>query len=291
VRILLTGASGFVGSNLINDWEDDDLIDRVSLRNRAVENLDLSPYSVVIHLAGIASAKNISIDELYSVNSELTVLLAVASKLAGVKQFVFLSSSKVYGEYGESKIYNEDSVCAPSCDYGKSKLQAEEELLKINSNCFTVTIIRPPLIYGPGVKGNLYSLAKLITKVPLLPFGGIDNKRSMVYVGNLILLIKHLTKNRFEGIFIAGDLTIHSTTELLRLMGESLGENSILFRMPSVFVSCFKLIAPSVVNRLFDSYIVDNSLTNSRTGFIPAFSFQIGVKEMCAYYLNTQIRK
>ena len=136
-------------------------------------------------------------EEYEKVNVTQTLELAKKAKASGVKQFVFMSTVKVYGEEtnvglprsARNDSYNENSLCRPEDEYGKSKLKAEQELLKLKDDNFKVSIVRTPIVYGYGVKANIKSLINLVHKVPVLPFGNIENKRSMVYIGNLCHLV------------------------------------------------------------------------------------------------------
>jgi UDP-glucose 4-epimerase len=279
-NIILTGASGFVGKHYVRNNNDKYFIDLVSLRVTSVNEVDYTNIDVIIHLAGKAhQMKEIDPNIYFNVNRDLTLELAKKAKLEGIKQFIFISTVKVYGDNNED-ILNENSMCQPTDSYGQSKLEAEEGLKKLETENFKVAIIRPPLIYGKGVKGNLERLISLIKKVPILPFEGIKNQRSMVYVQNLIALIDHIVQKQSSGIFIAGDSTTHSTTELVALMNKYLNTNRKLIQLPKFIISILKKVKPALIERLFTSYIIDNKMTNQKLNFHPPFSFQEGIKEM-----------
>ncbi|MBK9322221.1 MAG: NAD-dependent epimerase/dehydratase family protein [Bdellovibrionaceae bacterium] len=185
-KIMITGATGFVGSNFIKSYETQYEIVPVSLRETAVEDIDFSGVNVVLHLAALAHQSSIvPFQRYYEVNTTLTEKLACRSKAAGVKQFVFYSTVKVYGVDGilddKNFVLNEKTPIKPTDSYGKSKAMAEEILQKLEDEKFKVAIIRPPMIYGEGVKGNMASLIRLVDKIPILPFAYEANENCSQY--------------------------------------------------------------------------------------------------------------
>lgn len=287
INILVTGASGFVGKELLPILKTKYQTTTVSLRNQKIEDVDLSNVQSIVHLAGKAHEMDVIDSKIYfEVNTDLTLALAEKAKLQGVQQFIFISTVKVYGDQNTLEVLNESSICYPDDPYGQSKLEAEVGLKDMESSTFKIAIIRPPLIYGKGVKGNLSRLMGLIQKVPVLPFAGINNQRSMVYVGNLIALIVHIIENQSRGIFIAGDQKNHSTTELVTLLTQHLNTNTSLIKLPSFVLSLLRILKPALVQRLFDSYTIDNSKTNEKLGFEPPFFLETGLKEMAKAYLE-----
>lgn len=260
----------------------------MSLRQKQVSELNLKGITSIVHLAGKAhEMKKIDPRVYFQVNRDLTLQLAEKAKNHGVEQFVFISTVKVYGDINNG-ILDETSICNPTDPYGKSKYEAEQGLKKIESEGFKVTIIRPPLIYGKGVKGNLYKLMELIRKTPLLPFNKIDNLRSMVYVQNLIFLIKHLIENQNSGTFIAGDRKPHSTSELVIKLKKQLDSKALIFAFPLFVIFLLKKIKPQLAERLYGSFIIDNTNTNNKLNFQPPFSFEQGIEEMAAEFLKTK---
>jgi nucleoside-diphosphate-sugar epimerase len=279
-KLLITGASGFVGKHLVPVFYQKYKVETVSLQKKTVGELALKDIEVIVHLAGKAHQMTKIDDEIYfQVNRDLTIQLAKKAKLEGVGQFVFISTVKVFGDNNTNTL-NENSPCYPTDPYGQSKLEAEEGLKKLETEDFKITIIRPPLIYGKAVKGNLERLIGLIKKIPILPFGGIKNQRSMVYVNNLIALIDHIIQKQSSGIFIAGDKNTHSTTELVKLIDKYLNTNRMIIRIPLIILYFLKKVKPALISRLFASYIIDNNITNQRLKFVPPFSFEEGIKDM-----------
>ena len=177
-RILITGASGFIGKVLVPQLST--LFDVIPIKARfeSADEIKMNNIDCLIHLAGLAH-QTAGKDDYYKANYLLTKKLASNALRSNVKQFIYLSSSKVFGESSLTKTYNENTLCNPKNPYAKSKLMAEEYLNTLSQD-IKIAVIRPPLVYGPGAKGNLLSLMRLIEKHSLLPLGGINNQRSMV---------------------------------------------------------------------------------------------------------------
>ncbi len=263
MKLLITGASGFVGSYFIKKYGPDYEIKTFSFLKDDFESLDCSGVDVVFHLSALVHQMGgASAEEYEKVNVIQTLKLAKKAKESGVKQFVFMSTVKVYGEETNTK-YTENSICNPEDEYGKSKLKAERELLKLEDESFRVSIVRTPIVYGYGVKANIRSLVSLVSKVPVLPFGGIDNRRSMVYVGNLCHLVDVVIEQQEAGIFLASDDEPLSTTKLIELIAKNLNKKVYLIKIP-FFESLLKTLKPSFHKRLYGSLEVDNTLTMQR---------------------------
>ncbi len=280
MKIIVTGSSGFIGSYALPKLQQYFKVETVSLREITIDSIGFKDTNAILHLAGKAhQMKKINSDEYFRVNHRLTLRLANKAKTEGVSHFIFISSVKVFGDIA-NVLLNENSICMPSDPYGESKLAAEKGLLELVDKDFTVSIIRPPLVYGPNVKGNLEVLTKLIHKLPMLPFGNIQNERSMVFVGNLTALIIKIFQNPTNGIFIAGDANRNSTSNLVETMMKHMGVNKPNITLPKSLLMVIKYLKPSIYTRLFESYIIDNSSTNKKLSFIPPYSFDEGIKEM-----------
>ena len=278
MKILLTGATGFIGNHFIQYAISHKIIS-FSFHNDNISTLDLSDCDAVVHLAALVHQMNGAVSEEYErINVIKTLELAQRAKSAGITQFVFMSTVKVYGEENDTA-YTEATPCHPQEDYGKSKLRAEQELQKLNDIHFKVSIIRTPIVYGAGVKGNIKILINLIQKIPVLPFGNTRNQRSMVYVGNLCALIESVLEHRVEGIFLACDDTILSTSEFIRKIAFAFGKNFYLVQMP-LFETLFRYLKPSFYQRLFGNLIVDNTLTKERLKFHNPYTTEEGINNM-----------
>lgn len=277
MNILLTGAGGFIGNHCIQYGLSHDIVP-FSFQNGDIDTLNLSDCDAVIHLAALVhQMKGASEEAYFHVNAKKTLELAKKAKEAGVKQFIFMSTVKVYGEENKTP-YTENSPCNPQDDYGKSKLAAEEALKAIEDENFIVSIIRTPVVYGPDVKGNIKSLIKLIKKVPILPFKAIKNQRSMVYVGNLCAMINAIIEQKKSGIFLASDDKNTSTTELIQTIATAMNKKIVLLNIPG-FKPLLQVLKPVFYQRLYGNLTIDNTLTKNTLSFQNPYSFKEGIKQ------------
>ena len=279
MKILLTGSSGFVGNYFIDHYTDKYDISTFSFMKDELSELDLSNIDSIIHLSALVHQMGgAQKEEYHRVNVENTLNLAQKAKENGVRHFIFMSSVKVYGE--ETNIpYTEKSECKPQDEYGKSKREAEQRLMKLEDENFIVSIIRTPIVYGNGVKANIKNLISLVNKIPVLPFGKINNKRSMVYIGNLCHLIDTILDKHSNGIFLVTDDQPLSTTGLIELIAHELDKNITLLKIP-FFETFLKQVKPSFHKRLYESLEVDNSQTKETLGLENPFSTKEGIKLM-----------
>jgi nucleoside-diphosphate-sugar epimerase len=291
-NILITGARSFVGTNFIK-YSQFREIDQVSLLQTKPENIDFEKYGVVLHLAAIVhQVKKIPDSDYFKVNRDLCLNVARCAKKAGVKQFIFLSTLKVYGKVpSDGKFVNENSECFPEDAYGRSKLAAEIGLRNLESKNFVVSIIRTPLVYGEGVKANMKSLIRLIEKYPVLPFRDTHNKRNFTYTENLVGFIDQIILKKASGTFITMDENAVSTTELVTFISESLNKKIRLFSLPDSFIKFFSKIIPEIFDRLYSSLEVDNRMTKSVLGYNPPFSTEEGVRRMISSYKKEKINQ
>jgi len=275
-KLLITGSSGFVGNYFINKYKDKYDIKTFSFLKDDINSLDCSDIDVVFHLSALVHQMGgASCEEYERVNVIQTLQLAKKAKDGGVKYFVFMSTVKVYGEETDSK-YSENSICNPEDEYGKSKLKAELELQKLEDKNFKISIIRTPIVYGYGVKANIKSLINLVNKVPLLPFGNIKNKRSMVYIGNLCHLVDEVITQQKEGMFLASDDEPLSTSRFIELIAKNIEKKVYLIKIP-FFESLLKLVKPSFHKRLYESLEVDNRSTKQKLNLKNPYSVEEGI--------------
>lgn len=278
-KLLITGSNGFVGSYFINKYKSKYEVETFSFRKDYISNLDCKQVDVVFYLSALVHQMNgASAKEYEKINVTQTLELAHKAKQTGVKQFVFMSTVKVYGEE-TTNLYNENSICQPEDEYGKSKLKVEIELKKLENKNFKISIIRTPIIYGYGVKANIKSLINLVKKVSLLPFDKIENKRSMVYIGNLCHLVDEIIVQEKAGIFLASDDEPLSTSKLIAFIAKNLNKNIYLIKIP-FFEILLKLFKPSLHKRLYGSLEVDNSITKERLNFKNPYTTEEGIKLM-----------
>lgn len=304
-KALVTGANGFVGNALIKEL----LVQNVSVKLSAKPSVmlpnveytnvwDIDKYTdwskalldidVVIHLAARVHVMNDTssnqLAEFRKVNVEGTLALATQAAKASVRRFIFVSSVKVNGESTKKDIpFTEVDISTPIDAYAISKLEAEQGLLQIaNQTGMEVVIIRPPLVYGPNVKANFASMLKAVKQGIPLPLGAIHNKRSFVYVGNLVSLIEccidhPAAKNQ---VFLVSDGHDLSTTELLQECAKALGVRSRLLPVSqSLIEGCAALFGKqSVAQRLCGNLQVDISKTYKLLNWKPPTKVADGLK-------------
>lgn len=277
-KLLITGSNGFVGSYFINKYKNKYNIKAFSFLKDDFKSLDCSDVDVVFHLSALVHQMGgASASEYERVNVTQTLELAKKAKDSGVKHFVFMSTVAVYGI--ETGVMSEESDCNPLTEYGKSKLKGEFELQKLEDENFKVSIIRPPIVYGKNAPGNMRSLVNLVNKVSILPFGNIQNKRSMVYIGNLCHLVDVVIEQQKAGVFLASDDEPLSTSKLIELIAKNLNKKIYLIKIP-FFESLLKILKPSFHKRLYGSLKVDNSITKQKLNLSNPYSVEEGIKLM-----------
>ncbi|MFY4787720.1 NAD-dependent epimerase/dehydratase family protein [Aliarcobacter butzleri] len=278
-KLLITGSNGFIGNYFINNYKSKYNIETFSFLKDDINSLDCRYLDAVFHLSALVHQMGgASASEYEKINVTQTLQLAKKAKESGVKHFVFMSTVKVYGEETNSK-YTENTVCNPEDDYGKSKLKAEQELQKLEDENFKISIIRTPIVYGYGVKANIKNLINLVNKVPVLPFGKIKNKRSMVYIGNLSHLVDEIITQEKQGIFLACDDEPLSTSKLIELIAKNIEKKTYLIKIP-FFETLLKILKPSFHKRLYGSLEIDNTITKERLNLKNPYSVEDGVRFM-----------
>lgn len=287
-RILITGAGSFIGANFIK-YSAHKHITEISLKEVSPAKIDFRDIDVVIHLAAIVhQSKKINEQEYNRVNRDLCLEVAENAKKAGVRQFIFLSTLKVYGNEHADGLRNENSKCYPDDFYGKSKYAAEIGLSLLADNEFIVSIIRTPLVYGEGVKANMISLIKLVDTFSVLPFARINNRRNFTFSENLVGYIDRIIEKQAPGVFITMDNEALSTTELVNSISESLGKKVTLLKIPSFILYLNRIFLPKTFNRLFGSMEFDNDKTRKLLDYEAPFSTREGIKKTVDFYLKSK---
>lgn len=236
-KILITGAGSYIGTSfekyITENFPDEYTVDTVDMIGEEWKKFDFSNYDTVFHVAGIAhfDTGKISLEKkklYYSVNTELTAATAEKAKDDGVKQFIFMSSAIVYGNsapIGKSKVITSDTPVSPANCYGDSKVQAEIRLRKLEDDNFKVVILRPPMIYGKGCKGNYRLLVKIANKTPIFPY--VKNERSMIYIENLCEFVRLMIKNKESGTFFPQNSEYSNTAELVKTIAAAHGKKFV----------------------------------------------------------------
>lgn len=241
-RVLITGAGSYVGGWVRRRLEREPerfSVEELDVQDDAWRVFDFSGFDAVYHVAGIAHVfTDPSMEDLYyRVNRDLAIEVARWAKSAGVGQFVFMSSSIVYGdsEAGDRGAITRDTPANPANFYGKSKLEAEEGLQALADGRFKVAILRCPMIYGPDCKGNFPTLAKIARRFPVFP--EVRNKRSVLYVENLAEFVVQVIERGLSGLFWPQNNEYMSTSEAVRLLGEAQGSPVRIMRALSPLAS------------------------------------------------------
>lgn len=290
--ILVTGAGGFIGTALVSELARRAIPHRTVTRARrdgdfGIGNIDprtdwtaaLDGVHTIIHLATRAHIFNETVADptaqFGAANVDSTLNLARQAIKAGAKRFVFISSIKVNGEATERGLpFTAEDTPSPQNQYARLKLEAEQGLFALSrSHGLEVTIIRPPLVYGPGVKANFAKMIEWVDRGIPLPLGSIDNKRSFVFVGNLadLIILTTLHPNAGGQVFLVSDGEDISTTELFRKIALALGRPSLLVPIPA-FLLAFAAAAlgqSATASRLTDSLQVDVTKTRALLGWAP----------------------
>ncbi|PMG33811.1 NAD-dependent dehydratase [Vibrio splendidus] len=314
MKILVTGSTGFVGSRVVElarerDWEVTSVVRKQiePLTNSLViPSIDASTdwsgafegVDCVVHCAARVHQMNESEQDALAayreVNTLGTLSLAKQAAEAGVKRFVFVSSIKVNGEFSEPSLpFKPNLKNTPQDPYGLSKYEAEVELAKLSKETgLEVVIIRPPLVYGPGVKANFLSMMRLIDKGIPLPFGAIKNQRSLVYLDNLSSLILRCCEHPLAPgyTFLASDDHDVSTTQLMRTIALSMGKAPRLLPIPMSWIQAGASVLNKqhIAQRVCGNLQAEVGLTKEVLGWEPPVTFEQGIKNTVQAYLDSK---
>lgn len=282
--LMITGASGFIGSNFIERYKDKYNIIPVDLLKIKPEEIDFRGVDTVLHLAALVhQMKGAPREKYFEVNTELTRRVAEEVKKQGVRHFVFYSTVKVYGYdgdlYNHNLILNEESECKPMNDpYGESKWEAEKILRSLEDDNFKIGIIRPPMVYGKGVKGNMESLIKLVKMLPILPFNYDKNRRSLVNIENLMYLTALVIDKEASGVFLPLDEKNISLKEIVEGIEKAYNLKRINIPMIQPILWLLTKLKPNIMVRLFGTLQYDNRLTKEKLGYIAKVKYVEGIK-------------
>ncbi len=269
-KILITGANSYIGTSfekyIKDNFPDDYTVDTVDMVDGSWREKSFAGYDSVFHVAGIAHSDSGKISEerakfYYAVNTDLTVETAKKAKADGAKQFIFMSSAIVYGEsapIGKTKIITRDTPVSPANCYGDSKVQAENGIRPLDDEDFRIVVLRPPMIYGKGSKGNYPLLAKIALKTPIFPY--VKNERSMLYIENLCEFVRLMVENEEQGTFWPQNAEYSNTSELVQMIAVAHGKN---VRLVKGFGWSLKLMShlTGLVNKAFGNLSYDMKMS------------------------------
>lgn len=269
-KILITGANSYIGISferyIKENFPNDYMVDTMDMIDGSWRGKDFSGYDSIFHVAGIAHSDNGKINDekaklYYAVNTDLTIETAKKAKAEGVKQFIFMSSAIVYGNsapIGKTKIITKDTPVSPANCYGDSKVQAENGIIPLNDDDFKVVVLRPPMIYGKGSKGNYPVLSKFAQKLPVFPY--VKNERSMLYVENLCEFVRLMIRNEEHGIFHPQNAEYSNTSELVKMIADVHGKKVYLIKGFGWLLKMMSHVS-GLVNKPFGSLCYDMRLS------------------------------
>lgn len=273
-KVLITGANSYIGTSFERyAWEhysDSLSTDTVDMIDGSWRDRDFGSYDTVFHVAGIAHADvgNVT-DEIkakyYAVNTDLAIETADKAKKEGVKQFVFMSSAIIYGDsapYGRMKRITKETEPSPANFYGDSKWQADQGVRKMADESFCVTVLRPPMIYGRGSKGNYPVLSGMAAKLPVFP--NVDNERSMLYIENLCEFLCQIMVRGYGGIFWPQNGEYSRTSDVVRMIAEVKSHGMFVSRLFNPAVKLASVMPGkigSLANKAFGNLSYDMSMS------------------------------
>lgn len=273
-KILITGADSYIGVSFENyagrKYADNFTIDTIDLLDKKWRDQSFSGYDTVFHVAGIAHADVGKVSEetkkkYYAVNTDLAIEAAKKAKAEGVKQFVLMSSMIVYGEsgrYGERRMISRRTVPAPANFYGDSKWQADRGVRALADEQFVVTVLRPPMIYGKGSKGNYPTLANFAKKLPVFP--KVKNQRSMCHIDNLCEFLCQIMLLGKGGVFIPQNAEYTQTSEMVKAIAVVSGnkiKESVIFTPAIILSSKLPGKIGDLVNKAFGNMTYEQEMS------------------------------
>lgn len=259
--MLITGKNSYIGDSL-ESWllrnNDEYYVSQTDVKGEEWRSLDFSEIDVVCHVAGIAHIKERSKNAMlfYEINRDLAYEVAIKAKAEGVAQFIYISSMSIYGK--NSGMITRNTVPRPRSHYGKSKYEAEKLLESLADNHFLVAILRPPMVYGKGCKGNYRFLSRLAGHLPVFP--DFPNSRSAIYIDNLCMYIQEIIHNCRAGTYHPQNLEYICTSEIVFMIAKLRGRKIVPFRMLNNLI---RLIKIGSIEKAFGSLTYDFDITNN----------------------------
>lgn len=273
-RVLITGANSYIGTSFetwIKNHNSGIQVETLDMLGKSWESADFSKYDTVFHVAGIAHQKETKQNAhmYYDVNEKLAIAIAKKAKAEGVKQFVILSSMSVYGT--NRGHITKQTVENPSTHYGKSKYLADQAIIKLQAENFVVSILRPPMVYGKGCKGNYQLLRKISRKISFFP--NIRNERSMIYIWNLTAFVEHIIKEKKNGIFFPQNAEYVNTGDMVSKIAESNGKKMQLVPIFNWMIKILLWMRVGIAEKVF------GSLTYEKVDLCETIDFQNSIME------------
>ncbi len=279
-KVLITGKDSYVGTSFIKwmaEHEPEAECVEISVRGEEWKQFDFSPFDSVLHVAGIAhvNSKVFKDEDYYRVNTDLTIEVAEKAKQDGVPHFIFMSSIIVYND---SEIVDgmitKDTIPYSKNAYGDSKIKAEEGIRPLEDDNFKIAIVRPPMIYGPGSKGNYPRLAKLAKKTPIFP--NYPNKRSMLFVENLSSFLNLIIADVAYGNYFPQNSVYTCTSKMVHIISFVQDEKIVFTKMVNPLISVLKNY--STFNKVFGNLYYDRELNDYSSGMYETVSLEQSIK-------------
>ena len=285
-RILITGANSYLGKSLaayLGQWPEEFQVEAISVRDDSWKEADFHTFDAIYHTAALVHMEQNKQDpaqaEFYDrVNTRLPIAVAEKAKAEGVGQFIFLSTAAIYGctaPYGKTITITADTPANPVDNYGTSKWKAEQGLRALEDGSFHVAVLRPPMIYGKGCKGNYRALETMARKLPFFP--AISNERSMLYVGNLNELVRLLLQSGEGGTFCPQNREYVNTSQLVRRIAQVQGKRLVLIPGFGWALSLLRHMTPAV-DKAFGSLCYDHALSQYTQNYC-LWDFPASVRE------------
>jgi UDP-glucose 4-epimerase len=295
MNLLIIGSDSFIAKNFISQYSNKfnlTCISRFVTDNDSeivIPDLHQIPVDIfkgkiaVLNFAAIVHKPRVKDENIYdSVNFLLTLYNAQKSKRAGVKMFIQVSSISIYGNTRKISI---ETAPNPQNPYGKSKLKADEGLLKLQDEKFKIAIIRPPMVYGGGnAPGNMLKLIRLADKMIPLPFKNIDNKRDYININNLVQYLALTAENLISGVYLVSDNESVSTIYLLNTIYKYLKKRGIIIKVPYFILEIFKNLWPLHYSKLFGTFHIETNFPCENS--VHRYSVEDGIREMVEWYKN-----
>lgn len=243
--ILITGISSYIGKSFAEYLGRTSMhtVDGISLRDPAWKERSFAGYDTIFHTVGLTHVKETAENaaQYYEINRDLTLEVARKAKAEGVRQFIYMSSMSVYGMY--EGVITPQTRPEPNSNYGRSKLEAEQGLRRLEDASFKVCILRPPMVFGKGCKGNYQSLVKLVAQSPVFP--RIRNERSVLSIENLCGFLKIAVDEQLSGIFFPQNREKICTSDMALWIAEGLGKKLVLIGAAGLAVKAIMPLSAS----------------------------------------------